>query len=66
MIRAAFDHLPPDEAAAAHRRHAALQPLRRYGTPDEIAALIVFLLSSDASFITGASYVIDGGLLAGN
>ncbi|NUO86110.1 MAG: glucose 1-dehydrogenase [Cupriavidus sp.] len=38
-------------------------PLRRLGTPEEIAALAAFLASSDADYITGATLVIDGGLL---
>ena len=36
-------------------------PLRRAGDPDEIAAACLFLASSEASFVTGASLVIDGG-----
>jgi 3-oxoacyl-[acyl-carrier protein] reductase len=39
-------------------------PLRRYGRPEEVAALFAFLASDDASFITGESVVIDGGQLA--
>ena len=37
-------------------------PLKRMGTPHEIAELIVFLASPAASFITGAEYIIDGGI----
>jgi glucose 1-dehydrogenase len=38
-------------------------PLRRLGTPEEVAALAAFLASSDADYITGATLVVDGGLL---
>ena len=36
-------------------------PLKRFGKPEEIADLALFLLSSKSSFITGAEIVIDGG-----
>jgi NAD(P)-dependent dehydrogenase (short-subunit alcohol dehydrogenase family) len=43
---------------------AATVPLGRVGRPEEIAQTIMFLASDKASFITGASYVIDGGKTA--
>jgi glucose 1-dehydrogenase len=47
------------------KKHEALLaeiPLRRMATPDEIAELCVFLASEAGAYITGASYVIDGGM----
>ena len=39
-------------------------PLGRVGTPDEVAAVYAFLASDEASFIHGATIVVDGGQLA--
>jgi len=39
-------------------------PLKRVGQPEEIAQTIVFMSSDKASYITGASYLVDGGMLA--
>jgi NAD(P)-dependent dehydrogenase (short-subunit alcohol dehydrogenase family) len=41
-------------------------PLRRFGTPHEVAAVAVLLASDEAAYMTGAELSIDGGLLAGS
>lgn len=47
-------------------RRVAQTPLRRFGTPDEIAAAAVFLASPGGAFITGQNLVIDGGTTIGD
>ena len=39
-------------------------PMGRWGKPEEVAAVAVFLASDEASFVTGAAYVVDGGFTA--
>jgi NAD(P)-dependent dehydrogenase (short-subunit alcohol dehydrogenase family) len=41
-----------------------LHPVARLGTPEEVAALICFLGADESSFLTGASYLVDGGYVA--
>lgn len=46
-------------------RYEAKVPIGRLGEPEDIAALFAFLSSDDAAFITGATFVADGGEIAG-
>jgi NAD(P)-dependent dehydrogenase (short-subunit alcohol dehydrogenase family) len=45
------------------RALAAYQPIGRMGTPEEVAALALYLCSDEAAFVTGQAYPIDGGVL---
>ena len=60
MIERDFAHFGDSEMA--RKAYNELYPMGRIGKPEEIAKLVVFLASDAASFITGATHVIDGGI----
>ena len=39
-------------------------PLKRIGRPEEVSAMVVFLASVEASYVTGAAFYLDGGWIA--
>ncbi len=55
-----FNTLP--DPAAARRDTVAMQPVKRLGQPEEVAAVAALLASDEAAFMIGANVVIDGGL----
>jgi NAD(P)-dependent dehydrogenase (short-subunit alcohol dehydrogenase family) len=59
-----WQSVPPEELEQTKREAAAEVPMGRMADPAEIAGVVVFLCSDAASFITGASLVVDGGTLA--
>ena len=52
----------PDTKAEMFAKLSAWQPIGRMGEPSEVAALVAFLVSDEAAFITGSAYDIDGGV----
>lgn len=57
--------LDADDPELARADLVARQPIGRLGTPEEVAKAVLYLASDDAAFVTGAAWVIDGGLTAG-
>ena len=56
----------PVNSDAAHARARVTTPLERAGTTEEVAALVAFLLSDEATYVTGGFYPVDGGAGAAN
>ncbi|WP_028646765.1 glucose 1-dehydrogenase [Nocardiopsis sp. CNT312] len=67
VIATPFIHKPAVGATAAIADFYSPEPfaIPRLGEPTDVSRLLLFLTSSEASFITGSEYVIDGGLLLG-
>lgn len=53
----------PDDPDAAMQAFATAPPMRRYGTPREVAQMMLFLAGDESSYCTGSCYMVDGGLL---
>lgn len=64
MMRALEDGMMPGDGQAAHASIAAGIPLGHYAEPSDIAAMMCFLASDEARFMTGGVYMVDGGISA--
>ena len=61
MMRSLEAGINPDDAEAVHKQISASIPLQRYGEPEDIANIMLFLASDESSFLTGGVYMADGG-----
>jgi NAD(P)-dependent dehydrogenase (short-subunit alcohol dehydrogenase family) len=64
MIHSLEAQLNPADPSAAARRYQAALPSGRYGTPEEVANVVLFLCSDLAGNVNGAHFVADGGRTA--
>ncbi len=62
MVRAMIDHAPNPAAVKAKLERQV--PLGRLGAPDDIAWAVVYLASNESRYMTGAEFVVDGGITA--
>lgn len=64
MMRSLEKGFSPDHPEAGRERALAGIPMKRYGTPGEVASLMLFLASDESTFCTGGVYSVDGGCSA--
>jgi NAD(P)-dependent dehydrogenase (short-subunit alcohol dehydrogenase family) len=64
MMVALEEAASPGAPAVTRQRILATIPLARYGTPEEVAQLLLFLASDESRFCTGGVYPVDGGMSA--
>ena len=64
MMRSLETGFAPGQEEAAKEQLSQMMPMGRYGEPEEVAQLMVFLCSKDASYCTGGTYSVDGGASA--
>jgi len=64
MIAAIEEGYAPGAADKAQAKFAAGVPMRRYGQPEEVARLVLYLASDESSYTTGTVFPIDGGMSA--
>src|SRR5579875_547569 len=62
MARSIAEQASPADPGRAMAERSSRIPLGRYGTPEEVAELVAWLLSDEASYVTGAIVAIDAGL----
>lgn len=65
LMRSIEELVNPEDPAAAREMFEQTTALKRYGLPEEIAELVLFLCSDASSYITGAPISIDGGVTSG-
>lgn len=61
MVAEAFKQVNPQDPKAAETEYAKANPTKRLGIPEEVAKVVAFRLSDDASYISGQTIAIDGG-----
>ena len=61
MVAEAFKQVNPADPKAAETDYAKANPTKRLGLPEEVAKVVAFLLSDDASYVSGQTIAIDGG-----
>lgn len=61
MVAEAFKQVNPQDPKAAETDYAKANPTKRLGVPEEVAKVVAFLLSNDASYVSGQTIAIDGG-----
>ena len=64
MMRSLEEGMAPGHGEVVHESLKQRIPLGRYGEPEDIARLMLFLSSDDAAFLTGGVYMADGGMTA--